>query len=208
MKVLGLVHPGALVFDVGANIGNKAASYLALGARVVCFEPQPACAQALGARLPAATVEACALGRQAGEAELMVCDAAPTISTFVDKWRLGRFRDYTWSRTIRVPVATLDAMIEKYGTPDYTKIDVEGFELEVLAGLSRPLPCVSVEFHSEWWEDARACVARLGELGARAFNVADGESEDFALGEWVGAEAVLSAAAAMSWGDIYGRAEP
>src|SRR2546426_609699 len=35
------VNSGALVFDIGANVGDKAAVFLSLGARVVCVEPDP-----------------------------------------------------------------------------------------------------------------------------------------------------------------------
>src|ERR1700691_2125052 len=44
------ISPGDLCFDVGANIGEKTEVFLALGARVVAFEPQPYCARETAAR--------------------------------------------------------------------------------------------------------------------------------------------------------------
>jgi hypothetical protein len=41
------VRPGDLVFDVGAHIGDRVASFLRLGARVVAVEPQPSMVRAL-----------------------------------------------------------------------------------------------------------------------------------------------------------------
>lgn len=41
------IHPGDLVFDVGANVGNRTKIFLRLGARVVAFEPQASCARVL-----------------------------------------------------------------------------------------------------------------------------------------------------------------
>ncbi|WP_407664880.1 FkbM family methyltransferase, partial [Micromonospora tarensis] len=38
------------------------------------------------------------------------------------------------SAAIVVPVVTVDALVEQYGVPTFAKIDVEGFEDEVLAG--------------------------------------------------------------------------
>src|SRR2546423_15434440 len=35
------VHPGDLVFDVGAHVGDRVAAFRRLGARVVAVEPQP-----------------------------------------------------------------------------------------------------------------------------------------------------------------------
>ena len=41
------VRPGDLVFDVGAHVGDRLASFARLGARVVALEPQPALARVL-----------------------------------------------------------------------------------------------------------------------------------------------------------------
>src|SRR5439155_7684012 len=55
------VGPNDLVFDVGANVGNRTKVFLRLGSRVVAVEPQPACvsllAEAFG-REPRLTVVA------------------------------------------------------------------------------------------------------------------------------------------------------
>src|ERR1051325_7606598 len=46
-----LINPGDLVFDVGANLGNRTKAFLKLGAHVVAFEPQRMCADFLEAML-------------------------------------------------------------------------------------------------------------------------------------------------------------
>ena len=47
---------------------------------------------------------------------------------------------------IRVPCTTLDCLIEEYGRPDYIKLDIEGAELDALAGLSSRVDLISLEF--------------------------------------------------------------
>src|SRR6185312_12615461 len=63
------VRPGDLVFDVGAHVGDRVASFCRLGARVVAVEPQPAMIRAL--RLlyglsESIAIEAVAVGREPG----------------------------------------------------------------------------------------------------------------------------------------------
>ena len=44
------IESNDLCFDVGANIGDRTAALLQIGARVVAFEPQPACVEKLKKR--------------------------------------------------------------------------------------------------------------------------------------------------------------
>ena len=148
------VRRGGLVFDIGAHVGDRTASFLRLGARVVALEPQPRVFRALRlihGRAPGAILRCAAAGAQAGEIEMRVNSANPTVSTVsgdlvaaaasADGWQ-----GEVWDRTIRVPVTTLDALIAEHGRPDFVKIDVEGNELEVLRGLSATVPALSFEF--------------------------------------------------------------
>ncbi|MGR0185175.1 FkbM family methyltransferase [Azospirillum aestuarii] len=199
-----------LIFDVGANIGDKAAAFAAGGARVICFEPQPDCAASLRRRfadMPAVEVVPMAMGAEPGHLTLSVCSDAPTISTFSETWKQGRFKEHNWDRSVEVEVNTLDAAIAAHGTPDYCKIDVEGFERFVLAGLTQPIPVISFEFCREGLNETRICIERLSGLGYRHFNVAFGESAVLRHGAWVGADRLLNELAQhphpLVWGDVY-----
>lgn len=100
----------------------------------------------------------------------------------------GRFSGVEWDRQMLVDVTTLDALVSRHGTPNFIKLDVEGFESEALSGLSDLRGAtVSFEFVPERWEELEACVSRLREIGAREFNYSIGETMCFRLKSWVNA---------------------
>ncbi|HVY70482.1 MAG TPA: FkbM family methyltransferase, partial [Verrucomicrobiae bacterium] len=201
---------GDLVFDIGANVGAKAERFAAEGAKVICFEPQPNCVATLRNKFTgrsSITVVSAGLAAAKGNLELSICSAANTISTFSSEWKQGRFSDYRWDEKVTVPVMTLDEAIQTYGRPRYAKIDVEGFELEVLRGLSQIVPVVSFEYTAEFLNRAAECLSRLVSLGYRNFNATVGEKMDFVMPGWSTAEQLLAGLKSSSdstlWGDIY-----
>jgi FkbM family methyltransferase len=208
------VRTGDLCYDVGANVGNRTELLLALGARVLAVEPQASCFRTLERRYGSddrVILLNEALGREHGSAEMLVSDAH-TISSMSTEWvrrvqASGRFGAHRWDERVRVPMTTLDALIETYGEPAFCKIDVEGYEAEVLGGLSRPLRCLSFEFTPELIEGASACVERLGELGPVLFNFSFGDSGELALREWVEGAEIVQRLAELdpdgAFGDVY-----
>jgi FkbM family methyltransferase len=209
------VSPGDLVFDIGAHVGDRIAAFRRLGARVVAVEPQPALAftlKALYGRDRGVTVVRTAVGRSPGTIAMRINVDNPTVSTasdaFVDAAHgAAGWEGQAWEKSIRVPVTTLDALIEAHGVPGFIKIDVEGFEGEALAGLTRRVAALSFEFTTIQREVARACIARCVELGFARFNAAIGESQE--LGEWRTAEAMArwldGLPHAANSGDVYAR---
>lgn len=211
-----IVRPGDLVFDLGAHVGSRTRTLHALGAHVVAVEPQPLFAGFLRRTLPRSRIElvAEAVGACHGRAHLRVSRRHPTVSTLSGDWirqvaATPGFRSVRWDRGLEVPVTTLDGLIERYGVPLFVKIDVEGMEAEILAGLSQPLPLLALEYVPAAMAIAVCCVDRLAALGRYEFNLVEGETHVLAWASWREAPATQEALAAMSAGarpgDLYAR---
>jgi FkbM family methyltransferase len=209
--------PGDLTFDLGAHVGNRTRALAALGCRVVALEPQPDCARLLRAffarRRNVEIVEA-AVGERAGRASLSVSDRVPTMTTLATEWRDERARDpvfasVRWNRGIEVDATTLDTLIARFGTPVFIKIDVEGAEPKVLAGLSQPIQALSFEYLPHALDYTEACVARLRALGPYSFNWSPGESYRLASDRWMTGDELATALdtppAQRRSGDVYAR---
>jgi len=190
------VQPGDLVFDIGAHVGDRVASFRRLGARVVALEPQPALGCVLGLLYGfdrSVVIKRAAIGRAVGTTSLMINIDNPTISTastdFMQAAKGARgWEGQAWTKSVAVPVTTIDALIAEHGVPVFIKIDVEGFEAEALAGLTRPVAALSFEFTTIQRDVALACITRCGALGFDRFNVALGESQTMVHGDWRGRE--------------------
>src|SRR3954471_17169675 len=148
------VKAGDLVFDVGSHVGDRIAAFRRLGARVVACEPQPALVKTLRliyGRDKSVTIEPLAVGSKAGQIEFKINIDNPTVSTASTDFVAAAdgapgWQGQNWSRSVAVGLTTLDALIARHGMPAFIKIDVEGFEAEALAGLTRPVSALSFEF--------------------------------------------------------------
>ncbi len=210
--------PGDLAFDVGAHVGSRVRAWRKLGARVVAVEPQPDCVRVLRLlfdRDPQVVLVTDALGAEPGRAQLGVSTATPTVSSMAAGWRDdvahdASFARVRWDRTVDVTVTTLDALVAEHGEPAFCKVDVEGFELDVLAGLSEPVRALSFEYLPPAHDAALAVLARVEELGDYRYNYSPVETLTWASPEWLDADglrALLDRYRPLGRsGDVYARA--
>lgn len=208
------VRSGDLVFDVGAHVGDRVASFRRLGARVVAVEPQRAMVRALRllyGRDRSVTIEAVAVGGKPGKARMLINSDNPTVSSVSSAFVAAAegapgWETQRWSEFAEVEVTTLDALIARHGVPAFIKIDVEGFEAEALSGLSRAVRALSFEFTTIQPDVALACIEHCAAMGYARFNAALGESQAM-VGEWVGAKEIAGWLSALpqtaNSGDIY-----
>jgi len=177
------VRPGDLCFDIGANVGQTAEVLLALDAKVVSVEPNPACVAEMKARFPhnqRLQLVPKAIGANEGTAKLHIHPSS-WISSLKEDWAQG------WADHLEVPLTTLDSLIAAYGRPRFLKIDVEGFELEVLKGLSQPIEFVTLEYHTtpEGIAKISACIKCVAQLAPIEINITPTEQGVLAFDQWL-----------------------
>jgi FkbM family methyltransferase len=191
--------PGDVGFDIGAHVGSRVRAWRRLGVHVVAVEPQPDCLRILRwffGRDRCVTIVPKAVGAERGRSRLAVSTATPTVSSMSPSWVEAvaadrRFARVHWNRSIEVEVVTLDDLVATYGEPAFCKVDVEGFEVDVLAGLSHPIRALSFEYLPAAHDLALAALERLEALGDYRYNYSAVETMRFASDQWLDAPALL-----------------
>lgn len=157
--------------------------------------------------------EKIAVGAANTTAILHISNLFPTLSTLAseewqDKINKATPLTITYDEIVEIRVLTLDDLVKKYGKPTFIKIDVEGYESEVLKGLSHPIDYISFEilsFNSDLMEE---CLLILTKLGYSKFNFSMRETFKMSFDRWVKGEIIKTFFNGMSKtysGDIYAK---
>lgn len=211
------LQPGDLCFDIGANLGNRTRCFREMDCRVVAVEPQADCQKRLHAQFaddPDVTLVQAVCAATPGRATLKI-SPDHVLSTICDEFiestqASGRFAASSWTREVDVEATTLDGLIDRFGMPAFVKIDVEGAEPQVLAGLSHPVPALSIEWTPELSHNTLACIERIEQLGGYEYDVSWAETMRMSSRGWRAADAMRRlidefAGETFLFGDIYAR---
>ncbi len=190
-----------LIFDIGANHGSKVDIFLRLGARVVAVDPDETNEHILRERFwryrlrrkPVYIVRKAASDRVANEV-MWIDEPGSAKNTLNPKWVAALREDtsrfghsLTFAGEKRVETTTLDDLIAAYGTPHFIKIDVEGFEHNVLKGLHQRIPFLSFEVNlPDFLPEGNECISLLSGLAPEGcFNYTSDCQGGLALEKWV-----------------------
>jgi len=184
-----------LIFDIGCNHGNMTDVFLLHTDKVICFEPNPRLVEHLKRKFSSylndrVIIDSRGLSNSI-EKKVFRISNLDTISTFSDDWiTKSRFAvanncnlkgQYHWNEEVIVQTATLDQVIKEYGIPDFVKIDVEGYELEVIRGLNKlhKDTVFSFEWAEEQYDKMNEIITHLKNLGYEKFAFTYGDFVTF-----------------------------
>ena len=175
-----------LIFDIGANDGHKTEAFLHIAKKVVCCEPDEKNFRTLQIRFrnkrKRVFLEKLALGSSDKTAKMFIHHPGSAFNTLNEKFKKVTEADelIKWDEKIQfasrkdVKLTTLNNLIAKYGCPFFIKIDVEGYELEVIKGLDQPVPFITLEcLLPEFSQELEQIITLLTQLdGDLKFNIA------------------------------------
>jgi len=141
-----------LLFDIGAHFGIFSLAAASAGGRAVAVDPSPMAARMIATQA--------ALNGLTGNIHVL-CSAAGSADGSLELLSAGTFsygyfraaKDRLKRDLTKVRSVTIDSLASEFGAPTHIKIDVEGYEAEVLRGAHKTLnscsPILFLELHND-----------------------------------------------------------
>ncbi len=200
-----------LIFDIGANGGAKTDIFLRLGGRVIAVEPDDTNLATLKERFLQYRLKKCpvtlvgkAVSDQVAVEKMWIDGPGSAVNTLNRAWadhlttHSGDFKHQhyglSFSTSKSVETTTVDDLMKMYGRPFFIKIDVEGYELKVLHGMSSPVPFLSYEVNLRVLRnEGISCVQQLNNLVPHGeFNYTPDTCAGLSLNAWLGCDQFCS----------------
>lgn len=187
------INENDLCFDIGAHLGNRTDVWNKLGAKIIAVEPNPACANYMKKKFrnkENIEILNLAVSDRKGNIDFYINTYNPTISTCEDEnWRreMNEFSLFgeRWNDPITINATSINSLIQKFGIPDFVKIDVEGSELKIISALEWPIPHFSFEFIYPKMKNIEKILFKILSLGDYRFNFSLRERHQFEFPEYV-----------------------
>jgi len=179
LKFFNHLKPGQHTsFDIGANEGFVTGFFLQFGFSVIAVEPDQRNIAILIRRFRTNgrfQLYSGAAGQSNGTGKIYLQKNGTAFSTLSSKWKelieLGSYRFHSpyGPQPETVKMITLDELIETCGMPSYIKIDVEGYEAEVIKGLNKKVPILLFEANlPQFMNETLDCLKKLNQIDENA----------------------------------------
>jgi FkbM family methyltransferase len=200
LSFLDCNQPNKLIFDIGANKGHKVNVFRKMGFNVIAVDPEPKCLDTLNYRFAKdkqVTIEPKGVADKPGMLELNIYHGRSGLNTFSNKWT-NQGADAAENK-IAVPVTTLDLMMQEYGVPYFVKIDVEGYEWNVIQGMKKAPAFLSFEANfPEFTSETQTIINHLQiQFAGVVFNYSIHDS--LVANHWIDSEEMLAIIASETY---------
>jgi FkbM family methyltransferase len=189
-----LIKKNDLCFDIGANIGSKSKLFLSLKAKVIAFEPQSSCISSLSKIKQSNSnfdFHSIAVGDKNESKALHLANHSELATLSNEFIAFYSNKEIYWNKNETVKAMTLNSIVEMYGTPNFCKIDTEGYEFNILSSLSYKIPIIEFEFTEGFFENTLK-ILDLIDSENTTFNYILNENLQFKLKKWVSSEELKS----------------